>query len=150
MDIRLEDINEQNWFNCILMSSQEEDKNRVFETWVASNALSLAQARVFPSWITKGIYEGDDMVGFAMYGKDPLKNHYELCRLMIDYRYHGKGYGRKAIHLIIEEMKKIIDCEEIFICFHPDNEIAKNLYVSVGFIDTGCTCGLEVVYSLKI
>jgi len=150
LEVTLRDINEGNWFECITMHSLEEDQNCVFETWIASNALSLAQAKIFPTWITKGIYAKEKLVGFTMYGKEPIKGYDEICRLMIDYQHQGKGYGRKAMELIIETMKEELNCEEIHISFHPENKRASKLYKSLGFTDTGLKNGFEVVYSLKI
>jgi diamine N-acetyltransferase len=44
------------------------------------------------------------------------------------------------------------NCDEIFITFVPENEIAKQLYVSVGFTDTGRVISAfrdELIFSFK-
>jgi diamine N-acetyltransferase len=50
------------------------------------------------------------------------------------------------------EMVTRFNCDEIFITFVPENEIAKQLYLSVGFNDTGNVIkavGDELIYSLN-
>lgn len=74
---------------------------------MASNAFSIAQSKIEPDWVTKAIYNKEDqMVGFAMYGLSQMLNIYFITRLMIDYNFQGKGYGRSAMLEIIEQMKQ--------------------------------------------
>ncbi|MGJ7912527.1 GNAT family N-acetyltransferase [Neobacillus sp. LXY-1] len=80
--------------------------------------------------------EDDKMVGFTMFGLSPILNVYFITRLMIDYRYQGKGYGKAAMLEIINQMKQF-PWEEIFTSIVPTNERAKQLYTSLGFKDTG-------------
>lgn len=150
MNIYLKEIDESNWEKCIFLTTNKEGKHFICEEFVASNALSLAQSKSEKGWITKAIYVEDTMVGFTMYGYCYKENFYELCRLMIDHKYQGKGYGRAAILKIIEEMKKLKDCHEICLSFDPENQIGKKLYESIGFKDTGKIIDGELLYSLKV
>ncbi|MFX3672916.1 MAG: GNAT family N-acetyltransferase [Paenisporosarcina sp.] len=90
-------------------------------------------------WTVKSIYHESKLIGFTMYGYSDELQGYELCRLMIDYRFQGKGYGKKSLQLIVKEMQTIFRCKEILICFQPENSKAKNLYENFGFKDTGKT-----------
>ncbi|MCM3364014.1 GNAT family N-acetyltransferase [Niallia sp. HCP3S3_B10] len=136
-DITLRDIDSTNFFQCILLKSQESKGYPLFEEHVASNAFSIAQSKVEPEWITKAIYNKESqMIGFAMYGLSPILNVFFITRLMIDYRYQGKGYGRLAMLEIIQELKEI-SSGEIYTSFVPSNGRAKKLYTSLGFKDTG-------------
>ena len=69
---------------------------------------------------------------------------------MIHHKYQGRGYGKEAIKIIIEEMKKLKECKEIFLSFYPENIKAKNLYEDVGFKNTGEIINGELLYSLKL
>jgi diamine N-acetyltransferase len=40
----------------------------IFEEFVASNAVLLAQSKVQEEWISQAIYVGDTMVRFTMFG----------------------------------------------------------------------------------
>ncbi|SFB10078.1 GNAT family N-acetyltransferase [Clostridium frigidicarnis] len=150
MNIQFKDINKENWIQCIFLTTDKENKHSLCEEFVASNALSLAQSKVEKGWITKAIYDEDKMIGFTMYGYCHEDNFYEICRLMIDYKYQGKGYGKAALARIIEEMKRFKGCNEIFLSFDPENEIGKHIYETFGFKDTGKIIDDELLYSLNL
>jgi diamine N-acetyltransferase len=100
-------------------------------------------------WITKTIYLDEVMVGFTMYGFCHKANYFELCRIMIDHKFQGKGYGTAAIKKVIEEMQRLKGCHQIFLSFDPANQVRK-LYERFGFKDTGKLDHEEVVYCLKL
>ena len=56
---------------------------------------------------------------------------------MIDKRHQNKGYGRKALELGIQFIKDKFDAKEVYTGVVPGNDVAKNLYKSIGFKDTG-------------
>lgn len=148
MNIYLKEIDESNWEECILLTTNKDNIHYLGEEFVASNAYSIVEAKFEKGWITKAIYAEDTMVGFAMYGYCPEESLYEICRLMVDHKYQGKGYGKAALLKIIEEMRSFKDCGEIFISFVPENKIGKKLYESLGFKDTGKIVDDEILYSL--
>ncbi|MBS5952084.1 MAG: GNAT family N-acetyltransferase [Clostridium sp.] len=149
MSIYLKDINEENLLECALLTTNKEGKNYVFEEFVASNAFSIAQSKIQESWTVKAIYNEDLMIGFTMYGYCNEYDFYEICRFMIDHKYQGKGFGRISLRKIIEEMKKNEDCKDIYISFDPNNNIARSLYESLGFKDTGKTLEEELLFKLE-
>jgi len=149
MSIYLKDINEENLLECALLTTNKEGKNYVFEEFVASNAFSIAQSKIQEGWTVKAIYNEDLMIGFTMYGYCNEYDFYEICRFMIDHKYQGKGFGRFSLRKIIEEMKKNEDCKDIHISFDPKNNIARSLYESLGFKDTGKTLEEELLFKLE-
>lgn len=150
MNIHLRDIDKENWKECIFLTTNKEGKHFVCEEFVASNALSIAQSRIQNGWITKAIYDEDTMVGFTMYGFSYDHNFYEICRIMIDHKYQGKGYGRAALSKVIEAMKTFKNCNAIFLCFDPENQIGKQLYERFNFKDTGRVIDGELLYRLDL
>lgn len=148
MSINLRDITNENWLECIFLTTNKEDKHFVCEEFVASNALSLAQSKIQKGWITKAIYNDETMVGFTMYGYCEQYHFFEICRLMIDHKHQGKGYGKAALLQVIEEMRKDANCNEVFLSFEPKNIVAKQLYKSIGFEDTGRKVEGECLYKL--
>lgn len=46
------------------------------------------------------------MVGFLMYDLDPETKRMEMSRLMIDQRFQGKGYAKKAILKLLNLMRE--------------------------------------------
>jgi diamine N-acetyltransferase len=94
------------------------------------------------------IYDDDVAVGFTMYCLDPVDREYWIFRLMVDERHQSKGYGRKAMELLMERIRKDKEHHRIFISFEPDNLWAKKLYASLGFVPDGRVVDGEIVYQL--
>ena len=149
MTIEFKDITDENWKECIMLTTNSDGIHTLLEEYVASNAVSIAQSKIQKGWIIKAIY-ANEMVGFTMYGYSEVDSCYEVCRLMIDYKYQKKGYGKLALLKVIEEMKKIENCNEIYLSFDPKNVDAQRLYEKIGFVDTGKTSNDEKVYVLKL
>ncbi|MBY0755321.1 GNAT family N-acetyltransferase [Clostridium sardiniense] len=150
MNIYLKDINEDNWQECIFLTTNKDNSHSICEEFVASNALSIAQSKIEDGWIIKAIYNETSMIGFTMYGYCYNQKFYEICRLMIDHKYQGNGYGKIALIKIINEMKKFKDCDEIYLSFEHDNKIAQKLYESLNFKDTNKIIDDEILYKLSL
>ncbi|MFF2755325.1 GNAT family N-acetyltransferase [Psychrobacillus sp. NPDC058041] len=148
--MKLVEINKDNWLRTVLLTTNEDGNATVVEKFVASNALSIAQSIYETGWIVRGIEVEDKTIGFAMYGLDEDTNNYWICRLMIDYTCQGKGYGREAVQLILDEMKQLDGCETIYLSTEPDNEVAIKLYESFGFQKTGKINDGEAEFVLKL
>jgi diamine N-acetyltransferase len=134
MNIILREITPQNFRQCIDLKVADGQ-----ESFVAANLMSIAQAKIYPTANPLAVYHEDEMVGFVMYGFDTDEEHFYLGRLMIDAQHQGKGYGKAATLAVIERMKQIEDCREIYLSFVPENIGAEKLYSSVGFERTGKT-----------
>ena len=87
------------------------------------------------------MYDDDTPVGFIMMGYYEVKGYYTLWKFMIDKRYQNKGYGREALKLGLEFVKKRFEPVDIYTGVVPGNTVAKRLYESVGFADTGLVEG---------
>ncbi|WP_077617399.1 GNAT family N-acetyltransferase [Bacillus sinesaloumensis] len=135
--IILRDVTMENLLDVIRLKSEDKEF-ALFEKWIASNVFSLAQAKVQPDWVTKAIYDRTQLIGFTMYGLENERNRFELCRIMIDYKYQGKGYGTLAVKEIISEMIKTLPfCDEIYLSVIPTNLAAIHVYTKAGFAKTG-------------
>ena len=149
--ITLEKITYNNYIKVVWgLNVKRNQKN-----FVASNANSLAEAYVA---ITNGgvalpfaICKNKKPVGFLMIGygisedeeidtDNPafakiIKEGYCIWRFMIDKRYQGKGYGKKAMSLALDYIRTF-PCGKADVCwlsYEPENEVAKKLYSSFGF-----------------
>ncbi len=133
--------------------------------FVADNCYSVAEAyvtmmnggHVFPF----AIYNDKQLVGFIQlaYGESAdqdgvsvEKDNYEIWRLMIDKRYQGRGYGREALKLALDFIRTwpCGKAELCWISYEPENEIARKLYASLGFEETGEMDDDEIVAVLKL
>ena len=126
------------------------------KNFVAKNVSSLAEAYVT---ITNGgvalpfaICRNQKPIGFLMIGyscveedfkdEDPafveiVKKSYCIWRFMIDKHYQGKGYGKIAMQLALDYVRTF-PCgkgEYCWLSYEPENEGAKKLYASFGFIE---------------
>jgi diamine N-acetyltransferase len=145
MTVTLRDIDRNNFNQCVKLDVRDDQKN-----FVATNVYSIAQSKVEPTCTTQAIYDGDEMVGFIMYGLDMDDKRYWVGRLMIDQRHQGKGYGRAAMVEAIERMRREPDCREIILSINSANEVARKLYQTLGFRETGELNHGEEVMCLKL
>ena len=67
------------------------------------------------------------------------ENFYGICRFMIAEEYQGKGYGKEAIKRVIDKIRTFPygEAHTIYLSFDHENIVAKKLFMSVGFIETG-------------
>src|SRR4051794_35797297 len=72
---------------------------------VAPNVRSLAEAYVEPPAWPRAIYADDEPVGFLMLHANDDEREYFLWRFMIAGDHQGKGYGRDALALLVEEVR---------------------------------------------
>ncbi|MFJ9463038.1 GNAT family N-acetyltransferase [Viridibacillus arvi] len=148
--MKLIEIDKSNWLNVVFLTTNKENMPTLCEEFVASNALSIVQAQFEKTWITKAIEMDGQLIGFTMYGFSEEQNFFELCRIMIDRKFQGNGYGPKAILLVVEEMKKLEGCNEIYLSTEPNNERGKRIYEKLGFENTGRIVENEELYCLKL
>ncbi len=78
--------------------------------------------------------------------REERKQHW----ILVAAEHQGRGYGRAAMQLLIERMRAIPDCCQIFISYEPENEVARGLYASLGFVVTGEFVGEEEVACKEI
>lgn len=132
MKISLREITIENFEQCLSVSVAESQKH-----FVSPPVKSLATLKVFPFFTPLAIYREEEIVGFVMFGFNPLKARYWIVNLIIDEKFQGRGFGKAAMKKLIEGMKKLPDCDEIFLSFVPGNTGAEKLYTNLGFEKTG-------------
>jgi diamine N-acetyltransferase len=108
------------------------------EQFVASNAVSLAEAHFEPDlpWF-RAIYAGDVPVGFLMLEYDREDTSYNLWRFMIDARYQGLGYGRKALELLFAHIKTLPGEDVLYTHCAQAEGGPGPFYEKMGFVYTG-------------
>jgi diamine N-acetyltransferase len=148
--MKLIDITKDNWLDVLFLTTNSDDMPTLCEEFVASNALSMVQAQFERTWTTKAIEHEGQLVGFTMYGYNEDLHVYEICRIMIDRKYQGKGLGTQAVQLVLDEMKAIEDCKEIYVSTDPGNTRSKHIYEKLGFVNTGRMVEGEELYRLAL
>ncbi|MCX7221138.1 MAG: GNAT family N-acetyltransferase [Burkholderiales bacterium] len=122
------------------------------EDYLSSNCYSIAQSKFDPHYHPRAIYADDDLVGFLMYNSFDCEVQHQtgIHRFMIDQRHQGKGLGRQAMQLVLDEIKAQPLLQRITICYHPTNPLAKPFYASLGFIETGLDEEGEMIAEILI
>lgn len=110
------------------------------EKFVSHPIRSLAQAYVYRDQCQPfGIYDGDRMVGYVMVIYDYDIPEYDIWHMMIDDSQQGKGFGRAAMHRVLDYIaqKPFGDSNRVALTCNKENPIALRLYQSLGFQLTG-------------
>ena len=58
-------------------------------------------------------------------------------RLMVDKQFQGKGYGREIMQLVLKRFREDERIKNVGISYEPENEVARKLYASLGFVEPG-------------
>ena len=135
-EVSLRAITSRNLKAILALSVTEEQK----KVYPRSNAYSIAEGHYPPDddavWM-RAIYAGDNPVGFLMTSEDPDRGEYFLWRLMVDAKHQGKGYGSRAVELLIERIKASPNAKELLTAHLKDDGDAGSFYRKLGFEYTG-------------
>ena len=110
--------------------------------YVASNALSIAQAHFEPTAMFRAVYLGEQPIGFAQWRSGKVPGTVVLWRFMIDRAYQASGHGHAALQLVLLHMKfEAFRTVETSVVLGPSSPVA--FYLSQGFVEHGQTtpCG---------
>lgn len=131
MDVSLVEVTRENVNDVLELAVAPEQQQ-----YVATNAKSIAQASFEPRAWFRAIAAGDELVGFAMVYRDPKENDFYLWRFMIDARFQGRGYGRRALQLLLDEARRH-GADEVTLNVLPGEHSALGFYRDLGFEETG-------------
>lgn len=70
----------------------------------------------------------DKVMGYIFYGHDIRENFTEITDIGVDPSARGKGFGKELVLKVFDFSRGCVR-----LCVKEDNEIAKSLYVSLGF-----------------
>jgi diamine N-acetyltransferase len=143
--ITLLEITQESLWPIMNLTVSEDQRS-----FVAPNANSIAEAYYSKEAWFRGIYLGDQPVGFVMLYIDPEKPEYFLWRLMIDKKHQGKGYGYQAMHQVIEYVKTLPNAVELLTSYVPGDGDPSPFYYKLGFEETGEILDGENVLKLSL
>ena len=118
--------------------------------YVAPNAVSIAQAHFSPEAWFRAIYAGEEPVGFVMLSVDTEAQSHYLWRFMIASEHQGRGYGRRALDLVVEHVRSLPGARELASSFVPGDAGPRDFYLAYGFEETGEVEGGEHVIRLAL
>jgi diamine N-acetyltransferase len=118
--------------------------------FVASNADSLEEAEQDSDARPRVVMMEDRVVGFLMYEAPDDDDEARIYRFMIDRTYQGRGYGRAALRQALDEIRGLGHVRHVSICYAPENEGARHLYRSAGFVEQGLDEDGEMIADLVL
>ena len=118
--------------------------------YVAPNAFSIAQAYFEPRAWFRAIYAGETPVGFLMTFEDSAEGACFLWRLMIAGYFQGRGYARRALDLLVEEIRTRLGASEIRSSYVEGPGGPGGFYRAYGFVETGEVEHGEIVIRLPL
>lgn len=150
--VNFKKLTKENYLPILKMEVKEDQRK-----FVASNAISLAQAHFHDDPWYRGIYLDDIPIGFIMMevSDDPLENldiigQPFLWRFMIDAAFQGQGYGKTAIELAIDEVKTWKNAQALFTSYETGIGSPEGFYLGCGFVNTGVKEEEEFVMRLSL
>lgn len=144
--VELREITKENYEECLNLNIAENQ-----EDFVSSTVHSLAQAWVYyDTAFPFAVYVNNTMVGFIMLGYYEAGGYYTLWKLLIDEKYQNKGYGKRAVGLGIDYLVNRFKVKEVYTAYYATNRIARNLYASIGFRETGEIVGNQIGMKLIV
>jgi diamine N-acetyltransferase len=141
-EIALEEVSLDNLRDVTNLKVADHQKG-----FVADNTQSIAWSRYLPNLIPTAVHADGTLVGFALYGSwgGEKPGLWGIARFMIDEHHQGKGYGKAAMHTILQDIKqRDPGVRGVVLSYVPENDSARKLYASVGFRETGEMWGHEV------
>lgn len=151
MNVTLREITADTVIPVVKLSVKEEQQK-----FVATNAVSLAQALFSEEAWYRAIYKDDCLAGFVMlYDESLRKSPPEspkliLWRLMIDHQYQGMGIGRAVIDLILEHARQRECFKNLQTSYVPGERGPEKFYLSLGFTPTGEMDDGEIVITRSL
>lgn len=122
----------------------------VQQGFVASNAVSLAQAHFYGNAWYRGIYADETAVGFLMLWDEQAKPEYFLWRLMVGEQFQGMGFGRRAIDALLDYVKTRPGATELLVSHGQGDGNPGPFYQRYGFEYTGRILDNELVMRLPL
>ncbi len=111
--------------------------------FVASNAVSLAQALFSDEAWYRGVYADDELVGFVMLSDETLKKdppaepNIGLWRLMIDHKHQRRGIGREVIRLVLGYVRSRPGVRHFYTSYVARPGGPEPFYLGLGFMPNG-------------
>ena len=131
---------------CDLSDTLLESQDKM----VAPNAISIAQAHFSDHAWFRAIYADETPVGFIMLYDDADKPEYYMWRLMVAGPHQRKGYGRRAVELLIDYVRTRPGAKELLTSYVPIEGGPKDFYLKLGFEPTGEVDKGEVMVRLAL
>lgn len=142
-DVRLIEIDAGNWRQVAAVRPQPDQ-----ERFVAPISYYLCLAHYGGEWHPLAVEASGSIVGHLMWAMDEEDGSTWLGGLVIDAARQRKGIGRAAVEAFLARFTDEGGIDAA-LSYSPDNDAARRLYASMGFVETGEMEGDEIVARLR-
>lgn len=126
------------------------------QQFVASNAISLAEALFSQDAWYRAIYAGETPAGFVMLYDESLRAdppaHPQVAvwRFMVDVQFQRRGVGAAALEKVIAHVRRRDSFSSLLVSYVPGPGCPEGFYLRAGFEHTGRIDDGEVVLELRL
>lgn len=143
VEVGLVEVDASNWRDVAAVTPKPGQ-----ERFVASTTYYLCLAHYGGDWSPLAIVEDGLVVGHLMWAIDEDDHSVWLGGLVVDGAAQGRGVGRSAVVALLDRFGSdgMINAA---LSYSPDNDIARRIYRSLGFEETGEREDDEVVARIR-
>ena len=138
--VTLEPVDAATWRDVADLAPRPEQ-----ERWVAPVTRYLCLCLYDGVWQPLAVRDAGRAVGFVMWALDEDDGSHWVGGLVVAAAEQGRGVGRAAVGALLERFEGLDGYREAALSYEPDNVVARSLYASLGFVETGEVLDEEVV-----
>jgi diamine N-acetyltransferase len=138
-DVGLAPVTAGNWKSCAALAVRPDQQR-----FVNPVTYYLCLCHYGDVWHPLAVTRGEATVGFVMWGVDDDLSRW-IGGLVVDAPYQRTGVGRGILRALMDRFAAEPDCPNVALSYAPENSVARDLYRSLGFRETGETEGTELV-----
>ena len=142
--IELRHLDADNWRACADLEVAPGQRE-----FVSPVARYLCLCHYGDIWHPLAAYAGEEVVGFVMWAVDPGDQSGWIGGLVIDQARQRRGFGRATVEALTRRLLESGGCSSCALSYSPGNSVARDLYLSLGFVETGETEDDELVARLS-
>lgn len=131
-EVKVTAVNQDNWRAAAKLDVLADQQD-----FVASVSYYLALCCYGATWQPLAFVLREQVIGFCMWGIDRKDSSCWLGGILIDAKYQGKGYGKQAIKSTIRMLNEVHGYTDFALSYGPANAVARRVYESLGFTETG-------------
>jgi diamine N-acetyltransferase len=145
--VELRDIVSEDDYQAVMGLRRGPGQDRYLGSMISHFEDAIADAKACPRYWS--VHDATDgvLVGFVMISDnippetlaadDDIVGPYFLWRLLIDYRFQGRGYGRATLDAIVEYLRGRPGADTLWVSAAPGEGSPQPIYLHYGFVKSG-------------
>jgi diamine N-acetyltransferase len=130
-DVDLVPVTAANWRDCAALRVRPDQRR-----FVNPVTYYLCLCHYGHLWQPLAVTRGEAVVGFVMWAIDDDRSRW-IGGVVVDGAYQRTGVGRALLRLLMDRFAAEPGCPNVALSYDPANTVARALYASLGFRETG-------------